>query len=237
MEARLPFPQGCLTPGSVPGPLWSPPSRIEWVTEGYSLRIASHSLVLEPRVMHLLCFAGKGAERRGQVGALFSNSGTCVWWESVTTSRPANTHLTPCSQDSGLSPGQMPQRPDTEVKGTQAAALTPDLHKSTPPPQEPRGHQGASAPGLGSSGDSRPWVSPLQKGHREEQWEAGVFLQGKSEHSHPSRLLTLILRQKSRKQRGGKATWGSPGDTCLHEGAQAPLPQCFQYRPAGSPEP
>ena len=51
---------------------------------------------------------------------------------------------------------------------------------------------------LGSSGDSRLWVSPLQKGHREEQWEAGAFLEGKSKQSHPSRLLTLNLRQKFR---------------------------------------
>ena len=51
---------------------------------------------------------------------------------------------------------------------------------------------------LGSSGDSQLWVSPLQKGYREEQWEAGAFLEGKSKHSHPSRLLTLNLRQKLR---------------------------------------
>ena len=38
---------------------------------------------------------------------------------------------------------------------------------------------------LGSSGDSRLCVSPLQKGHREEKWEAGAFLEGKSNHSHP----------------------------------------------------
>ena len=63
----------------------------------------------------------------------------------------------------------------------------------------------------GSSGDSQIWVSHLQKGHREEEREAGVFLQGKSEHSHHSHLLTLNLRQKSRKQPGGKATLASPG--------------------------
>ena len=50
----------------------------------------------------------------------------------------------------------------------------------------------------GSSGDSQLWVSPLQKGYREEQWEAGAFLEGKSKHSHPSRLLTLNLKQKIR---------------------------------------
>ena len=35
------------------------------------MRIASNSSVLKPTVMYLLCFAGKGAEKRGQVGALF----------------------------------------------------------------------------------------------------------------------------------------------------------------------
>ena len=35
------------------------------------MSIASHSLVLKPTVMYLLCFAGKEAEKRGQVGALF----------------------------------------------------------------------------------------------------------------------------------------------------------------------
>ena len=77
----------------------------------------------------------------------------------------------------------------------------------------------------GSSGDSQIWVSHLQKGHREEEWEAEVFLEGKSEHSHPSLLLTLNLRQKSRKQGARKAMWVSPGDTSCHEGAQALLPQ------------
>ena len=149
MEARLPFPQGCLTPGSVPGPLWSPPSRIEWVTEGYSKRIASHSLVLKPSVMYLLCFAAKGAERRGQVGALFDNSGTCVWWESVNTSRPANTHLTPCSQDSGLRPGQMPQSPDTEKSRAHGQAPRPLTCTSPPLPHRSRRDTRAPPPGLG----------------------------------------------------------------------------------------
>ena len=87
----------------------------------------------------------------------------------------------------------------------------------------------------GSSGDSQIWVSHLQKGHREEEREAGVFLQGKSEHSHHSHLLTLNLRQKSRKQPGGKATWVSPGDTCLGEGGQSLLPQCLHTGQLGAP--
>ena len=86
----------------------------------------------------------------------------------------------------------------------------------------------------GSSGDSQIRVSRLQKGHREEEWEAGVFLQGKLEHSHPSHLLTLNLRQKSRKQGGGKATWASLGNTCLGEGGQALLPQCLQTGQLGA---
>ena len=85
-----------------------------------------------------------------------------------------------------------------------------------------------------SSGDSQIWVSHLQKGHREEEREAGVFLQGKSEHSHHSHLLTLNLRQKSRKQGGGKAMWASPGDTCLGEGCQALLPQCLHTGQLGA---
>ena len=85
-----------------------------------------------------------------------------------------------------------------------------------------------------SSGDSQIWVSHLQKGHREEEREAGVFLQGKLEHSHPSHLLTLNLRQKSRKQGGGKATWASLGNTCLGEGGQSLLPQCLQTGQLGA---
>ena len=87
-----------------------------------------------------------------------------------------------------------------------------------------------------SSGDSWLWVSHLQEGHREEHWEAGVFLQAKSEHSHPSHLLILNLRHNSRKQGGGKAMWASPGDTCLGEGGQSLLPQCLHHRTAGGPE-
>ena len=35
------------------------------------MRIANHSLFLKPTVMYLMCFADKGAERRGDVGTLF----------------------------------------------------------------------------------------------------------------------------------------------------------------------
>ena len=35
------------------------------------MRIANHSLFLKPTVMYLLHFAGKGAERRGEVGMFF----------------------------------------------------------------------------------------------------------------------------------------------------------------------
>ena len=34
------------------------------------MRIANHSLVLKPTVMYLMCFADKGAERRGEGGVL-----------------------------------------------------------------------------------------------------------------------------------------------------------------------
>ena len=67
----LPFPQGGFIPGNIPGPLWSPPPRLEGGTGDYSMRIANCSLVLKPTVMYLMCFAGKGAERREEVGALF----------------------------------------------------------------------------------------------------------------------------------------------------------------------
>ena len=112
MEACPPFPQGCLTPGSVPGPLWSPPSRIERGTEGYSMRIASHSSVLEPSVMYLLCFAGKGSERRGEVGVLFQQRrDVCLVGEcqQLTSCQHSCDTLFP-----GLRAGQTPQSPDTE---------------------------------------------------------------------------------------------------------------------------
>ena len=35
------------------------------------MRIANHSLLLKPTFMHLLHFAGKGDERRGEVGVFF----------------------------------------------------------------------------------------------------------------------------------------------------------------------
>ena len=35
------------------------------------MKIANHSLFLKPTVMYLMCFADKGAERRGDVGTLF----------------------------------------------------------------------------------------------------------------------------------------------------------------------
>ena len=50
-------------------------------------------------------------------------------------------------------------------------------------------------------------MSPLQEAHREERRWPGVFLEVKSEHSHPSLLLTFNLWQKSRKQGAGKAKW------------------------------
>ena len=71
----LPFPQGGFIPGNVPGPLWSPPPRLEGGTGDYSMRIANCSLVLKPTVMYLMCFAGKGAERRGEVGVFFQDQG------------------------------------------------------------------------------------------------------------------------------------------------------------------
>ena len=85
-----------------------------------------------------------------------------------------------------------------------------------------------------SSGDSWLWVSHLQEGHREEHWEAGVFLQAKLEHIHPSHLLILNLRHNSRKQGGGKAMWASPGDICQGEGGQALLPQCLHTGQLGA---
>ena len=47
------------------------PSGFEGGTGDYSMRIANHSLFLKPTVMYLLHFAGKGAERRGEVGVFF----------------------------------------------------------------------------------------------------------------------------------------------------------------------
>ena len=125
------------------------------------------------------------------------NSGTCVWWESVSSSHPANIHLTFCPQCSHLRPEQTPQSPDTgESRGKQDAALPTDLHKSAPSLLELPGLKDATFPELGSSGDSQLWLSHLQKGYRTEQWEAVAFLEGKSKHSHPCCLLTLNLRQK-----------------------------------------
>ena len=95
------------------------------------MRIANHSLVLTQLLC--ICCILHVRELRGweRWGCSSRNSGTCVWWESVSSSHPANIHLTPCFQSSGLRPGHKPQSPDTEEsRGKQAAALPPDLHKS-----------------------------------------------------------------------------------------------------------
>jgi len=41
------------------------------------MRIANHSLLLKPTFMYLLHFAGKGAERRGEVGVFFQELVFC----------------------------------------------------------------------------------------------------------------------------------------------------------------
>ena len=101
-------------------------------------------------------------------------------------------------------------------------------------PQELPGLKGTSSSELRVLwGQPALGVTPTE-GHSEEQWEAGAFLEGKSEHSHSFLQLTLNLRQKSRKQGGGKAMWASPGDTCLGEGGQALLPQCLHTGQLGA---
>ena len=127
-KARLSFPQGCFTPGNVPGPLWSPPSRFEGGTGDYSLRIANHSLFLKPTVC-TCCILHVRELKEGRGGVAIP--GTCVLWENVSSSHPANIHLTFCPQCSELRPQQTPQSPDTEEsRGKRAAALPTDLHKS-----------------------------------------------------------------------------------------------------------
>ena len=105
----------------------------------------------------------------------------------------------------------------------------PLLLSCTSLPLTPQSCQDLRLPSPWSSGSSRGnqlWVSPLQEGHREERRWPGAFLEGKPKHSHPSLPLTLNLWQKSRKQGARESHVASPGDTCQHEGAQAPLPQC-----------
>ena len=81
------------------------------------MRIANHSLLLKPTFMYLLHFAGKGARRRGEVGYSSRNSGTCVWWERVSSSHPANIHLTfcPSAQSSGQNRRHRPQTQRSQV--------------------------------------------------------------------------------------------------------------------------
>ena len=86
----------------------------------------------------------------GEVGCSSRNSETCVWWENVSSSHPANIHLTPCSQSSGLRPRQKPQTPDREEsRGKQAAALPTDPDNSAPELTGAAGTQGCLL--------SRPW--------------------------------------------------------------------------------
>ena len=99
------------------------------------MRIANHSLVLTQLLCICCILQVRQLRRWERWGYSSRNSGTCVWWESVSSSHPANIHLTPCSQSSGLRPGHKPQTPDTEEsRGKWAAARPTDLHKSASDP-------------------------------------------------------------------------------------------------------
>ena len=76
------------------------------------MRIANHSLFLKPTVMYLLHFAGKGAERRGEVGVLFQElRDLCLVGEcqQLTSCKHPFDILSQCSE---LRPGHKPQSPD-----------------------------------------------------------------------------------------------------------------------------
>ena len=122
------------------GPL---PPGFEGGTGDYSMRIANHSLVLTQLLCICCILQVRQLRRWERWGYSSRNSGTCVWWESVSSSHPANIHLTPCSQSSGLRPRQKAQTPDREEsRGKQAIALPTDLHKSASELTGPAGTQG-----------------------------------------------------------------------------------------------
>ena len=93
--------------------------------------------------MYLMCFAGKGAERRGEVGVLFQElRDLCLVGEcqQLTSCKHPFDILSQCSE---LRPEQTPQTPDIEESsGKRAAALPTDLHNSTPELTGAAGTQG-----------------------------------------------------------------------------------------------
>ena len=176
----------------------------------------------------------KGGERWALCS---SNSGTCVWWENVSSSHPANIHLTPCSQSSGLRPGHKPQTPDTEEsRGKWAAALPPDPHKSASDPMGAAGTQGCLfLRARGPLGTARSGCHTYRRDTGRKKGRQGFFCRKIGAQS-PLPPAHFKPQAEIQEARGRESTWTSLWDTCRHEGAQAPLPQCLHHRTAGGPE-
>lgn len=143
-------------------------------------------------------------EERGR-GFLPVTCGTSIFGRRMSAAHvlqksicPNTTHS--CSVHRVQSSGWNRHPLSTHSKRSGVNAQLPCPLTCTSPPPDPTGAAGLKDASSWSSGSF--WESPLQEGlYREGQWEAGVFLDGKSEHSH---LLPahLNLRQKSRKQAG-----------------------------------
>lgn len=103
----------------------------------------------------------------------------CLVGENVSSSRPANIHLTPAFLELRVQARtDAPEPRHRGVKG-QKQQLPLPTDSTSLLPQELLELKDASSQSSGSSGDSQLWVSHLQKGHREQQWEAGGFSAGK----------------------------------------------------------
>ena len=128
--------------------------------------------------MYLMCFAGKGAERRGEVGVLFQElRDLCLVGEcqQLTSCKHPFDILSQCSE---LRPGHKPQSPDTEEsRGKRAAALPTDLHKSASDSTGAAGARGCLFPrARGPLGTARSRCHPYRRdtgrnsGRQELSW-------------------------------------------------------------------
>ena len=81
------------------------------------MRIANHSLVLTQLLCICCILQVRQLRRWERWGYSSRNSGTCVWWESVSSSHPANIHLTfcPSAQSSGQNRRHRPQTQRSQV--------------------------------------------------------------------------------------------------------------------------
>lgn len=181
-----------------------------------------HWLVLKPTVMYLLCFSGKEAERRGKSRVFFQKlRDLCLVGEcqQLIYCKHSFDILSPGSE---LRPEQTPQSPETEEsRGKRRSPAHWPAPKSAPELTGAAGTQDASFPELGVTvGPALALgVTPIE-GTQGRTAGDRSFPGGKIQHSHPSCLLPLNLRQKFRGREslvglpGGQLpAWGCPGPT------------------------